>query len=390
MIVLIFIFVTVMPPMLPGKVQIAAYKYPLMHYVSYISEEIFTPGLPLVIVQPLSEEDSVNEEVEYLIQELHKSHRWPILVFSVSYEITGKMYTEIPQHGSYIILISGTCHNGEGFLSSFRKQLLALSEGMDLKLWKPSTRFLIPVVSNCANLNSTNISRTILSQLWTYQVMNAAVLFLKSNEHAGNDLQQNTTDSAQGTYLELHTWYPYENSDRCNPAEGTVPVKVFTVRSYGEIRRSEITKSYFIKNFHGCPIRLYLSLEPPFVIPPKRVWYSDSVYQDVYEDGWEIQLLKIIRNTLNLSLAIHRAVAMDYQKCHPCIYLGGYMTYTPSLSNMLESTRSYLNVRFTWYTPCAVQYQRWSRFFNIFSVDMWICFALSLVLAVITVSCISN
>ena len=40
--------------------------------------------------------------------------------------------------------------------------------------------------------------------------------------------------------------------------------------------------------------------------------------------------------------------------------------------------------------PSAVKYQRWSGFFNIFSVDMWLCFALSLVLAVITVSCISN
>ena len=37
----------------------------------------------------------------------------------------------------------------------------------------------------------------------------------------------------------------------------------------------------------------------------------------------------------------------------------------------------------------AVENQRWSRFSIIFSVDMWICFALSLALAVITVSCIS-
>ena len=47
-------------------------------------------------------------------------------------------------------------------------------------------------------------------------------------------------------------------------------------------------------------------------------------------------------------------------------------------------------MRLAWYTRCAVKYRRWSRFFNIFSVDMWISFTLSLVLAVITVSCISK
>ena len=43
--------------------------------------------------------------------------------------------------------------------------------------------------------------------------MNDVVLFLKSNEHNGVYMQGNTTDSEQGTYFELHTWYPYENSD---------------------------------------------------------------------------------------------------------------------------------------------------------------------------------
>ena len=38
----------------------------------------------------------------------------------------------------------------------------------------------------------------------------------------------------------------------------------------------------------------------------------------------------------------------------------------------------------------CLKYQKLSGFLNIFSVDMWKCFALSLVLAVITVSCISD
>ena len=55
-----------------------------------------------------------------------------------------------------------------------------------------------------------------------------------------------------------------------------------------------------------------------------------------------------------------------------------------------ESSRNYLTIHSAWYTPCALKYPKFGRFFNIFSVHMWICFAFSLILAVITVRCISN
>jgi hypothetical protein len=80
--------------------------------------------------------------------------------------------------------------------------------------------------------------------------------------HESRDLQQNTVYSEQGTYLEWYVWYPYENSDRCNPAEGTVPVKVFTVRNCSNIRRRDIFRGYIEKNFDGCPIKVYTRIMP--------------------------------------------------------------------------------------------------------------------------------
>jgi len=113
--------------------------------------------------------------------------------------------------------------------------------------------------------------------------MDAAVLFLNSNERAGNDLQQNTTGSAQGTYLELHTWYPYENSADCNPADGTVPAKVFTVRNLSNITRSDIIRGYIDKNFHTCPFKVYLRTMFLLVYPPKLVQY-DLYNQTVHDE----------------------------------------------------------------------------------------------------------
>ena len=157
------------------------------------------------------------------------------------------MYKDIHQHGSYIILISGPCKECEEYISGLWKQLFELSVDEKMWLsWNPRAKFIVSVIPNCKHLDNNYISSAILNRLWNYQVGNAIVLLLKSDEQAGNDLHQNTTDSAQGMYLELYSWHPYENSDRCNPAEGTVPVKVFTVRNLSDITRSDVFRGFLV------------------------------------------------------------------------------------------------------------------------------------------------
>jgi len=231
MIAIIFTVVTLMSFPVYGSVQTTEHQYSLMHYSKLISEEHFSAGLPLEVVLPIAwGGDSTNKEVGYLIEELHTSGRWPILVHNVSYNIKGYMYTEIHPRGSYIILISGPCNLGVISVLRFWVQLYELSIAETAWYsWNPKAKFIVLVISNCTHTEKTKLSRALLTELWLKEVMNATVLFLKSNEQGGIYMQGNTNDSLQGTYLELHTWYPYENSDSCNPAEGTVPMKVFTV-----------------------------------------------------------------------------------------------------------------------------------------------------------------
>jgi hypothetical protein len=137
------------------------------------------------------------------------------------------------------------CEEWENYIRGFFQELKEFLFYIKwMHSWNPRAKFVVPLMSICPQIDNKNISRTILEQLWVSQIMNAAVLFPNSNKHAGNDLRQNTTVSAKGTYLELHTWYPYENSDRCNPTEGTVPVKVFTLRNLRDIRRSDIFRGH--------------------------------------------------------------------------------------------------------------------------------------------------
>jgi hypothetical protein len=182
--------------------------------------------------------------------------------------------------------------------------------------------------------------------------MNATVLFLKTNEHTGNDLQNNTDYSTQGTYLELHTGYPYENSDRCNPTDSTVPVKVFTVRNLRDIRTSDIYKQYIDKSFKGCPITV-IEKENPFTK------YFTTPYQpnDIRERN--VEMLSVIEKALNISL---RMVNLENRNGKPIdnsfIFFVPIIQFFYGTNPIIEYTRSYLSVCSLWYTPCAVKYIR--------------------------------
>jgi hypothetical protein len=67
MILLTFTVVSVIPCTVHKSLQITTKEYTLMEYTKLTSEEHFTAGRPLVIVLPLAEEDSTNEEVGYLV-----------------------------------------------------------------------------------------------------------------------------------------------------------------------------------------------------------------------------------------------------------------------------------------------------------------------------------
>jgi hypothetical protein len=360
----------------------------VMDYTKLISEKHFSVGYSLVIVLPLGEQDSSNNEVFYLVKELHALVRWSVLVFNARYEMEANMFIETHKHGNYIILMSGPCHDWEEHTSRFRQQLSKLRFGNTGPWWNPRAKFLVSVMSNCTHFESTLISRVILNEFWFHGVLKATVLFMKSSEDGGKEPEQNKSNSKQDRHMELHTSFPYENSQRCDPAEGTLTVKVFPIRNPSDIRKSDVFKGHFIKNLHGSPIRVQASISPPFLLPPKFFWFNDSYYYYSYEDGWEIELIRIIGKSLNASFVIEDENNTEYLNGTPYIFIGGFLALNSEKG--YEFTRSYHTSWYVWYTQYAVKYQRWSRFFEIFPVDVWISLAFSLVLGVIIVRCISK
>jgi len=340
---------------------------------------------------PLDVKESTSEEVGYLIEELHISGCWPILVYNVSKNTNRNMYSEINKHCAYIILISGPCEEWTEYISHFQQQLYKLSAGNNTwHSWNPRAKFIVSVMSNCKQKENRKISRAIHIELWLNEVMKATFLFLILNEQGCNDLHGSVTDSVYGTYLEMHTFDPYENAQKCNVNEDTLAVKLYTVQKFCDIKGSCIFQKYHNKNFHKCQIRVHALTAPPFLNPPKLVSNNESRYQELCESGWEIELLGVVGYALNMSLDIEIRNQRDNFKSSPDIYVGGLCALPSMKFNIMKVTHNYFTNTISWYTPCAVQNQRWSRFFKIFSVDMWVCFVLLIAWAVITVCFISN
>jgi hypothetical protein len=154
MIVPIFTFLVLISSTAKGSLQITNHEYPLMQFTKLTSEEKFTAGFPLEAVLPLAwGGNSPNKEVGYLIEELHISGRWLIIVHNVSYKVKGYMYTEIHPRGSYIILISGPCNLGVIGVLRFWVQLheLCIAEASWYS-WNPKAKFIVSVMSNCSHI----------------------------------------------------------------------------------------------------------------------------------------------------------------------------------------------------------------------------------------------
>jgi hypothetical protein len=167
MIVPILTFLVLISNTAKGSLQITHHEYPLMHFTKLISEEIFTAGFPLEVVLPLAwAEDSPNKEVEYLIEELHTSGRWPILVHNVSYKMKRYRYTEIHPRGSYIILISGPCNLWEVHVIRFWLQLYELCIAKaSWYSWNPKANFIVSLLSNCTHIENTKFSRALFQEI---------------------------------------------------------------------------------------------------------------------------------------------------------------------------------------------------------------------------------
>ena len=135
---------------------------------------------------------------------------------------------------------------------------------------------------------------------------------------------------------------------------------------------------------------VYLLKASLFVNLPKRLWINNSDYQDMYDNGWEIEMFNIIGNSISISLDSESDVGDRFGKCPPAINVSGYKTLPSIYSALKQSSRNYLPIHPACKKQCFFLNNKIWVFFNIQCVDLWKYFPLPLFLTVITVSWTSN
>ena len=136
---------------------------------------------------------------------------------------------------------------------------------------------VVPLMAKCTNFNRRKISQSILGHISNYQVRSTVVhSWSQMNTEITNYVE--VTDSTQGTNLELHNRCLCKNSQKCNPAESAVLVKVFTERNSSDIRRNEIIKEYYDKHWLEWPLNVYVGMKALFVYPRNIILYNNTFY----------------------------------------------------------------------------------------------------------------
>jgi hypothetical protein len=120
--------------------------------------ELSLPGKPLVIFLSLLEEHSKKEELIYVIEELHTSNRWPIIVVDVIYDINVNRIIEMSKRGGYIILLSGTFQQFTNRIAEFWQHWAGLTYGTMLQSLNPTANLVIPVKIPCMYYDNIRVS----------------------------------------------------------------------------------------------------------------------------------------------------------------------------------------------------------------------------------------
>lgn len=328
-----------------------------------------------------------------LLQELVTSGQWSLLVYRGRDE--GSFQTQVGEMyhrpSSYIIYLQ---NNVTSDLSDILHRLKTFY------FRNLRSRFLV-ILDEKFKEPETKVSE-VLAKLWQFKIVNVAV-FLKLRARdilqigvipKGLEqlLQVRQSDSAIGVY----TWFPYRDSSNCYNTRGVHLLDLWVMEGSGHFALNNCLFPNKIKNsLNNCPVVVSTTQRHPFVEGPDYI-NTDGSFETVYSRGWDISLLNIVKDAMNMSLrflppsgeALGRlldngtfvGVVGDLTYSKADIALSGLPLIAP-FTDRGDPTAVYSRSEFIWLVPCARRLPGWRNVFRIFSSSVWLCIFLSLILA---------
>jgi hypothetical protein len=308
---------------------------------------------------------TINSVEDLLFPELSL---WALIVNGNSHE---RIHRSVDMYGSYIILTSSD--------TVLRSQLLHLAGSSS---WNPRARFVVALLNSYSY--PSLMAQRLLEELWEHRIVNAIAL-VSSNE------------GELVPVLKVYTWVPYQSAERCTRVQDVTLLDTWVEIGNGYFMRNNYLFPQKIrKNLHGCPIRIITEPTVFAVQDPDYLFINRSrVPKIVYRGGWEIKLLNIISETMNMT-EDYLLPINDFWNLTD--YKGDFAGFTRELLNgradvsmglvvvrdslPLDSTTPYHWGQLSWYVPCGSRYPRWMSISRMFSGGIWVAVMMTVVFSV--------
>jgi hypothetical protein len=244
----------------------------------------------------------------------------------------------------------------------------------------------------------------VLAKFWQFQIVNVIIVLLKLRARDVLQIgvipkvleqlvQMRQTESVVGVY----TWFPYRDHNNCYNTRDVHLVDVWVMEGSGHFALNNYLFPNKIKNsLNNCPIVVSTTQRHPFVDDPDFHINPDGSTETVYSRGWDIGLLNILKEAMNVSL---RFLPPSVEKLGRLLdngtYVGvvGDLTYSKAdiglsglplvapFTDRGDPTAIYSRSEFIWLVPCARHLHGWRNVFRMFSSSLWFCIFLCLILA---------
>lgn len=251
----------------------------------------------------------------------------------------------------------------------------------------------------------------VLSKLWEFKVINVIVLLkLRAQDVlqigiVPKDLKQTLEVRKFDNVIGIYTWFPYRDYKYCYNTRKFYLLDVWIMEGNGHfILNSSLFPDKVGNSLNKCTVVVSTTEYYPFVEFPIYIKSTGSV-KAVYDKGWDISLLNIITEVMNVSVQFlppsrekfgrflmngtFTGIIGDlaYSRCD--IAVGG-LPLTPPFIDTGDYSAIYSRTEFVWLIPCARRLHGWRNIFRIFSSTLWLCVFLSISLAACIIHCLAK
>ncbi|KAJ4434763.1 hypothetical protein ANN_23333 [Periplaneta americana] len=364
---------------------VSAKEHPLLFCLNVVSEKYFTPKCTLVISLPSynedDQQDSVNKDfsdeelVDSLVEQLHRSEKWPIITSRVSdfSDVASMRKVVYDKYQSYVIF--GYASSVNDIVQMIAQQVQMLSYH---PAWNPRARFaVIPLIEDDIIDIRTEIAQRLLTLLWQWKIINV-VIFI-------NVPEQNMTSPS-----------------KCNDVRDVILLDTWIAESRGYFAfNANLFPIKVENNLQTCPIKAATFPLEIVVGGTEYFFINGELEQKVrYTEGWEVQFIQLIAEHLNSSLEFllpppNNEKWGTLSEDGTFTGLIGDLVYNradigfaawplhPIMLMIVDPTKSYLQDVWAWYVPCAKKIPRWKSIFLVFAPATWMAGLFSVLFSVL-------